>query len=135
MILNTKIIHEQINIKDTSKENINPLKIKQDLQEAANNQKEADLQARVATIFKDKKYYKNFQETALQQVKTPEQIAQEKEEKEKARQDKLVLGKTAASAVGNAFGYALPNTIVGLGIKGLGWAGEKIGQGIHNLMT
>jgi hypothetical protein len=135
MLLNTKIILEQVLVKENKDiPNTNPLKIKNDLLEAESIEKEKELQEKVAVIFKDKKYYKNFQESALgepvKQAKTPEEIADEKAEKAKDKQTAIELKKAALSAAGGAFGYALPNAIISVAGKGI----EYGVKGVRSLM-
>ena len=143
MILNTTIILEQVCTKDPNKPNTNPLKIKQEKQAKYALEKEKKLQEQVAVIFKDTKYYKNFQESALPEQKTPEQIAKEEEDKKRESEAEKLrmhqIKKTFSSALGGSIGYAAGKTGIETGMnligKGAVTAADLVGRGIKHLIT
>lgn len=135
MILNTKLIFEQVIPKKPAKEIIQE------------DTKDPYLE-KFSFVFNDKKYIKHFQESALdqvqrqnqsqQQVQTPQQktqedIEEEKREKalEKARAHELkrIGVQTASSMLGASAGRSL----VDYGIRGAMWAGGKAIEGIKHL--
>jgi hypothetical protein len=106
----------------------NPIILKELETQKRLEDQEAKLQEQVATIFKDKKFYSQFQENALNE--TPEErqkrIETEKQEKAKRRQETVNTANMFAKTLGGPFMYAAGQTLTNTSIQK---GAELIGKG------
>lgn len=121
MFLNTNLIKDSVLSKNIITESINPiLQIDQRL-ESIKLEKERKLQEQVAMIFKDRNYYKRFQEAVL--PKSPPMT--DEEIQEKAARDKIEADEDRRNARQMKFGLKMA---VGSGF--MGTAGALLAKNI-----
>jgi len=139
MILNTREILSEVTAKPLS-ESKNPLYLKEIEDQKRRDLQEKKLQEQVAMIFRDSKYFKPFQETALttanitpSKPETPEERLKRKEfEAEQRRRNKInnaqiasMVTRPIASGIGMGIGAGALNTGINLAAKGITYAGKK----------
>jgi len=138
MILNTREILSEVTTKPLS-ESKNPLYLKEIEDQKRRDLQEKKLQEQVAMIFRDSKYFKPFQETALTTTnitppkpETPEERAQRLKEKEEDKKRNHELKKIGVSTLmgtaGAVAGREVVNTGFNLAGRGLAWAGKKAAE-------
>jgi len=105
MILNTREILSEVTAKPLS-ESKNPLYLKEIEDQKRKDLQEKKLQEQVAMIFRDPKYFKPFQETALSAAnitppkpETPEEKVQRLKEKEEDKRRNHELKKIGVSTL------------------------------------
>jgi len=119
MILNTKIILDQVKDKKILTENTNPLVLRDQKLVLEQEQKELKLQEQIALIFKTPKFYT---EAATDiETETPEEKKKRlEEEKLERQQSKLLAHQTAreiGKATGGAVGYGLGAEAIKTGVS------------------
>jgi hypothetical protein len=130
MILNTQFILNEIKTEKVKK--LNPLQERDQKISLEEQEKEQKIQQQVAMIFKDKAYYKPFQEAAIQSNvipnETPEERAKRLADDRKERLASKQMAHQTAQVLGRSAVYGATNTLLG---HGLNLAGKGITHGVN----